>query len=286
VYLIQGQHDMTIPPWPEAIGTMAQHVHGKSFKPLAHGPVFFGLDHRPAGHIEEELKTVPAEASILVMHQMLQGSVPGAAACDLKPEWVPAHVKLVLLGDIHTGPELTHGDTKYYYTGSPYVCNIGEIGLTKSVLEYNVVARSVTRIPLAGGRSYTCMNIMDEQRLVDAIAELSHMPEVDTDARPVVVITYATSLEQGADRLRLAAGDRCTLWLQPAALRTAADVRFAVPKDTSGHSEETLVGLTKRIMPTATEDQKLALQLTLDLLTQPTETALQTLKTKLEEPVT
>jgi hypothetical protein len=100
VVFLQGQHELSrSTPWL-GIHTWPMHVH-KLCLEVAPYITAYGLDWTPAGKIRQELAQVPAEANLLLCHQVW-GDFHGSAVehecnfCD-----VPAHVRMLITGDYH-----------------------------------------------------------------------------------------------------------------------------------------------------------------------------------------
>jgi len=108
VLAIQGQHGRNREmPWT-SIDPYVNWLHGSVVE--LPGPIHIsGFDNLPPGDLQEALKGLHPSVDILVVHQRCKGCLPdidGAQNWDFDPEWVPPHVKLVLMGDIHKAWEV------------------------------------------------------------------------------------------------------------------------------------------------------------------------------------
>jgi hypothetical protein len=97
LYYIQGQHEADETPWL-SLGVTTRHLHRQRLE-IA-GVVCYGLDFQPADRLRGELDQIPADADVLIAHQVwgdFMGSVtlPQGEFAD-----VP-HVKLLVTGDFH-----------------------------------------------------------------------------------------------------------------------------------------------------------------------------------------
>jgi DNA repair exonuclease SbcCD nuclease subunit len=112
VYAIQGQHGYNQHLSWASIDDYVVNLNRKVVK-LEEGVVCAGFDTLPPAELRAELAKLDARVNLLVLHQLARGTVPeveGHQSWDFDPDWVPGHVKLVLLGDYH--------DTWQYKRGS------------------------------------------------------------------------------------------------------------------------------------------------------------------------
>ncbi len=98
VFFTQGQHEYQEIPWA-LLATGCQHVHKQAFQIC--GVNFYGLDYMPEAELQEAIKQIPPETTVMVMHQVwsdFMGDIakPQGSFADL-----PAHVKLLITGDFH-----------------------------------------------------------------------------------------------------------------------------------------------------------------------------------------
>lgn len=128
IYAIQGQHARgrnlawsSIDPY--VVDLAAQSVLGIGKFNIT------GLDNMSPNELKEMLGAIHPSVNVLVLHQMMRGMVPnfgGHELWDCDTDWIPDHVKLVLLGDYHSPVEQTVRNTFYKYNGSTVLCAIDE----------------------------------------------------------------------------------------------------------------------------------------------------------------
>lgn len=226
VFYIQGQHDYSDPPWPEALSEEVVWVHNKVFEPCP-GIKIFALDHMRPAQLQEALKAVPADCHIVMLHQLAQSVFPLEGTWDFSVDWLPAHVDVAIMGDYHQPVDFHWGTNKVgFYTGSMHVQSIDEpkeksfvhAGLDRTgAFEYQ-------RIPLVT-RAYFNYPVNSEEELdalvrwlnaydVEAEAASRHI-EWDVIKKPVVEVPHLTSIKEVKSRLEAAAGGKVHLWLKP-----------------------------------------------------------------------
>ena len=266
VYVIQGQHDRSDPPWPLAIenGTI-QYVHRKMFQPITNGPVFYGLDnYAVAAELQAELKNVPCEASTLVMHQLARAVFPLDGAWDFDTSWIPETVHRIFLADYHKKCEFKiDGQRSAYYTGSTYMCKIDE-DPEKSVIEItlnNAKSNMILNFIQLRTRSYRFWVINDEKDLAAAIqlAELI-VPRDINEMLPVVVINYLITVPDVEIKIRKALGDKAYLFSRPVSLRTVWAVADGKASDVQV-KHATLEACAGTFLHVASEAYKLLMEL-------------------------
>ena len=112
-----------------------------------------GIRSLPPDMLKERLSKLDPATNVLVLHQLVRGIVPEfEQSWDLDPDWVPTHVKLVLLGDLHKAVEYSRSSvgstvTKFIYTGSTYLNSIDESDEKSFLVVHDDL--SVTRVPLS-----------------------------------------------------------------------------------------------------------------------------------------
>lgn len=264
VYVIQGQHDRSTPPWPIALdGSKIQYVHKQKFMPICDGPVFYGIDQTPVRAVlDAELERVPSDVDVLVLHQLAKPVFPLEGAYDFDPEVVPAHIKMLLIGDYHKKCEFQwHTNKMAYYPGSIHMCKIDE-NPVKSVLDLSIhpsgTGITVTDVPLIT-RPYTFWVINDDKDLEAAVQQAKAMPKADKKMLPVIVATYGINVPAVESTLREVLDEKAYLWIRPVSMRTvwsvegkAADVQ---------HKRMTLEGCASNFLNNATEEYELLLEL-------------------------
>jgi DNA repair exonuclease SbcCD nuclease subunit len=242
VYWLSGNHDNADPPW----GLMIKGVQylNKRCVELLPGVTFYGLDYRPAKELHEELQHMPVTASVLVCHQLLDASFPQEGIHNMKMEWVPGYIKLVILGDNHSCVEYTdQRSIRFFYNGSTCLQSLGEhpdkyfTSITQDV-NGNLVC---TRKPCVV-RKFIDYDIRSEQELATVssnfAADLNKASDVNLpeDIRvPIVRVRYSPSVEGVAAKFYDIAGAQAHLWVLPypsldSDVTSVTDVQFSEGK--------------------------------------------------------
>lgn len=158
--------------------------------------VIKGLDNRTPVDLEAALKTIDPSVNTLILHQACKGALPdrdGAVSWNLDPGWVPDHIRLVLLGDIHRPWETSRTSTKGHtipmvYSGSIAMQSIDETP-RKSFLVVNNDFTYV-RVPLKT-RYFDKIELKfrTEQEFKDPGAQkLANDAEIDNAAKRIVAL--------------------------------------------------------------------------------------------------
>jgi hypothetical protein len=129
IVAIQGQHGRNRElPWT-SIDPYVSWLHGANAVELP-GPIHItGFDNMPPDELEVALKGLSPSVDVLVLHQKCKGCLPDMGEqvnWDFDPAWVPPHVKVVLMGDVHKPWETTNGKLHCIYSGSTCMQDIGE----------------------------------------------------------------------------------------------------------------------------------------------------------------
>lgn len=128
VCAIQGQHGRNRElPWT-SIDPYVFWLHGTNVE--LPGPVVItGIDNMPPDELQVRIKALDPSVDILVLHQKCRGCLPDIGdqvSWDFDPEWVPAHVKLVLMGDVHKTWETKKAKMPCVYSGSTCMQSLDE----------------------------------------------------------------------------------------------------------------------------------------------------------------
>lgn len=224
VYAIQGQHDRSNPPWPMAVcGDEIIYVNKQRFQPITNGPVFYGLDQHPVDvELQAALKEVPADVTMLVMHQLARDVFPLDGAWDFDSAWVPEGINTLYIGDYHVSTDFDWRGGKAYYSGSAYMCSISEAA-NKSFLHLTTAGNAVhtRRIPLKTRRCHK-LAVSDEatlQAVVDKLGKPFAADENDGGQMPIVVVDYIVSVPEVMKRIEPLLKDRAILWPIPTSNR-------------------------------------------------------------------
>lgn len=227
VWAIQGQHDASNPPWPLALTDGITYVHQQEFQPWANGPIFYGLDqHRDQAKLEQACRAIPAAATILVAHQLARPAFTMDGVWDFDPDWVPAHVQLMILGDYHQAEQFNLPDGRWLgYSGSTYRCKLDE-DKSGTIFCMELAPNSncgvkMSRIQLKT-RQVHRFAIHTDAELQKAVQEVQALPKT-FEMLPIVHLRYYTSVEGVVERISQVLQDRAYLWLDPAVMRLAGE---------------------------------------------------------------
>lgn len=173
--------------------------------------VIKGLDHRTPVELEAALKTLDKRVNLLVLHQACKGALgdrDGQQCWNFDPDWVPDHVRLVAMGDIHSYFE-THKKSKLghiipmAYSGSIAMQSIDE----PPAKSFMVVKPdfSFTRIPLKT-RPFLSLKLLhvsqfeekdpvkqkeaNDKKVAQAVADIKELPK-----GALVVVRYDPRIE-------------------------------------------------------------------------------------------
>jgi hypothetical protein len=225
VFVVQGQHDKSVPPWPVAVVDDVQYVHNKVFEPCS-GMRVMAFDWTAPEQQGELLRGVPPDVSTVVLHQLARPAFNLDGSWDFDPTWLPPHVKLLLMGDLHKDIAFGFGtDGRGYYSGSIHMCAIDE-NPRKSFM-YVENTGEVTRVPLVT-RDYMLLGISSEQQCDEVLHQVKtllddYKPPADIGgwsvAQPVVVAEYLASVPHVQAKFRDVVGDRAGFWPKPVSVR-------------------------------------------------------------------
>lgn len=134
-YFIQGQHDLALPPWLNAIHEHPQWLHRNSVQ-LSNSVNVYGIDWSPIERLTGQFKDIPQNTDILVMHQVWSDFMGSVVACECEFADVPVAPTL-FTGDYHVtkvvnkdGSEKVRGadgqDLTVYSPGSTHLRSVDE----------------------------------------------------------------------------------------------------------------------------------------------------------------
>lgn len=226
VYVIQGQHDQSDPPWTHtATLGYARHVHNCLFEPVP-GLRLFGMDAMKRTAAEQSVAGIPPECNAVLMHQLCKEVFDKDGVWDFSVATLPPQVRTALLADFHQTidvevPREGYEPCHLIYTGSGHVCKIDEdwskvITVIRHLGDGRVQA---DRVPMQA-RPMLRLSLASETDL-DAAVELlrttdfaSRCPEDVPDQLryALVYVTFPFGLPEVGARLRAALGDRGHIW--------------------------------------------------------------------------
>ena len=169
---IQGQHELSSPPWLSAISDNVQHLDGR--EPVnvygTSGMSLIGIDWQPADKLAEKLEAIPDDVDILMAHQVWEDFMGDNVVCEGSFDQVPT--KTMFTGDYHKfmDVELTGSKMQKLRVISPGATNIRAMG--ESSHKYYMLLDDEgcwhkKRIPT---RPYGEMDVFDESDL-EALAK-------------------------------------------------------------------------------------------------------------------
>lgn len=167
VYCLDGNHDgyghvdaSEEDSWVNTVG--ATCVNGKKF--TVGDLTLYGQPYALPTKLEEDLSKLGNDIDILICHQLLQEIIGSTMISNMQANWVPGHIKTILLGDYHKQSSFTSLDDQYFvYPGSTapmrfseaeqkYFMVVGSKGklitcvtvplLTRSLLSYSVTDKA------------------------------------------------------------------------------------------------------------------------------------------------
>lgn len=196
VHFIQGNHDRNDIPIAEVQGAHSLH---KKLVTLA-GATVYGLDWAPKEEIQAALKEVPP-CDYLVLHGMMQHLVNFEAAADFKMEDIPAHVKNVLVGDIHVTACHTLPDLRGFCvsSGSLVPCTVKEAG--QKYMAAISANGSLTWLPIPT-REIVRFDVRAQDKFDMMVSTL---PDIQarglTNYEPIIDIVYTPELSEAVNTL-------------------------------------------------------------------------------------
>ena len=224
---IQGQHELQPhTPWLSAISSHPWHLHNETMH--LEGINFMGFDWSPPELVAENLKAVPSDIDVLVMHQVTQEWMGGIAPAELCFSQVP-YARALIIGDYHeiSGTESHRGaqgqDLTVLSPGSTCLQSISEPRKKSCYLLHSDLTFEAlpirTRSVLAPGELS-----MPEQ--LDAFVEnVGHQIESATEKaiaaeyppelhKPILYVKYLSCLEGAYARIDKAVGDKAHLFFK------------------------------------------------------------------------
>lgn len=204
VLVISGNHDQSVEQnWACMPGVNVLHLGGRSSCLQINGLSFYGLDFTPQSRLMEEMVRIPAEADVVVMHQMLVEAAGGLYPGDLSAEDLPSardRWRYYALGDYHGSWEWRSDERKVIaaYPGSIYPTSVSEFksksfyhvsmepgGCSEPVLKtISLTSRQLIKVSVEGVESLP-------QAVSEAEAQIK-AGEYQEIARPVLLVDYAT----------------------------------------------------------------------------------------------
>lgn len=98
VYYVQGQHEMQETPWASLVRGVL-HINDKLVD-IA-GLKVYGMDFRSATQLQESLRRIPAEANVLVAHQVWADFMGDIVHSQGSFADIPGNIEVLITGDYH-----------------------------------------------------------------------------------------------------------------------------------------------------------------------------------------
>ena len=228
VYFIQGQHDMSDPPWL-SVHNWPTHVHKKQF--TIGGFKFYGLDWQPGVVLQTELAAIPAGTNFLMAHQVWKEHMGGIGNPEGSFTEVP-HVQYVITGDYHKTQitDWPNATGAYLQAVSPGSTHMRAIDEAPDKYCYLFSAREnspdfqVDEIEIPS-RPYLEQTINDQAELAAFCLAVSTLSPTDAVSKPLLRVIYNPELPEALDRIRQAVGDKAHLFESSMASQTCVDLQ-------------------------------------------------------------
>jgi DNA repair exonuclease SbcCD nuclease subunit len=240
VYWISGNHDNAEPAW----GLMVEGVESLDQRCayLMEDTCFYGLNYRPSKELQDALTEVPPETKVLICHQLLDASFPAEGVHNMKMEWVPGHVELVILGDNHACVEYTDPrGMRFMYNGSTCMQSLSEHPVKMFTVVYRERGHILFRREPCTVRRYIDLDVRSDSDLIRALEALQSNVDSLVDLKlpediqtPLMRIKYSPSVAGVANRFYEVIGESAHLWVLP--YPTVSDKRTDVKLDTETFS--------------------------------------------------
>lgn len=196
VYIIQGNHDLD----PDiSIAEVQGSIPLDKTVVEIDGRKVYGLDWRTREDLQEELKQIPKNVEMLVLHGMAEHLMDFEAAADFSIEDIPAHVQHVVVGDIHVDEVAVIGGTTCVSPGPLHPTKIDQSGPygfyvlpkgTNTWVRQNVPGREILR--------FAMMSESDIPGIEEALPIIQSRGR--TGYEPLVELKYISEFSDIVDR--------------------------------------------------------------------------------------
>lgn len=127
-YYIEGQHEMTDPPWLQVVGANTVNLNSEQVK--LSGVTISGLSWTPADRLADSLAAIPKNTDVVLLHQVWEEFMGSLTSPEGSLRTVP-HAKLALTGDYHKYKairvmRLQGGILRVYSPGATHLRKISE----------------------------------------------------------------------------------------------------------------------------------------------------------------
>ncbi len=214
---IQGQHDMSTPPWFAAVSGQ-HHAHQEVF---TLGSIqCYGLDYLPAAQLAEALQEIPRQTELLVCHQVWSDFMGSIAVCEGALSDIP-HVKYVLTGDYHKFVDMKTTnrqgkECRVWSPGSTCMQSIDE-DPDKYCLLFDNKNCSIRKLPLRTRPMIEWHTLDEEDELQSFLDNIGDELDKAYDAgqgmpenirKPLLYVEYSLDLEKPYSRILKAIDNR------------------------------------------------------------------------------
>jgi DNA repair exonuclease SbcCD nuclease subunit len=199
VLTIQGNHDMGAVPIPE--------VHGAerltTFATVYDNRKIVGLDWLPREELKaalEEIGKSGDKIDILVLHCAFEHLLGFAGSFDISMSDIPANVKHVVVGDVHTvsAQKLPNSDGYCVSPGATHPCKLSEGG-EHGYYKIPFLSEEWEFVPIPS-RQVIRVGLQDESDIADWGQMLAKYSDVAEDLKPLMEIKFETKDRELVDK--------------------------------------------------------------------------------------
>ena len=218
---IDGNHDASKPSWMIAVNRPGLVYLDKTVIELPGGVIGYGLSYRPSVELDEELAKIPSNVQFLFLHQMSKSVFEREGVWNLYPTKVPAHIRMVFLGDFHKAVAYNLDNGQHHaYTGSTAMQSTAE-DTTKSFIDVRVKPEGISYIRIElPTRRFLSVAISSNEELDKFVAEApafldqSKFQDLPESIRiPMLTVKLLGGLD--SSRVKAAVGNAAHLWIEP-----------------------------------------------------------------------
>jgi hypothetical protein len=128
ILYVQGQHEKSTPPWLRALHKAPMHVHHQLVSARGAPDIrYYGLDYEDALRAPAALQQIPAEANVLVTHQVWKETMGEERGLASMVD-VPRNIALTISGDYHKAMHSRFGQSMFLSPGPLCMQDLREAG--------------------------------------------------------------------------------------------------------------------------------------------------------------
>jgi len=225
-HYVQGQHEMSDPPWLGAVHRHPRWLGGAQLRHDDNNRVcdleLCGLDYQSPDKLAEALRTLPKKCDIVVLHQLWREFAPPPMNSDGSLEDVPSG-RLIVTGDYHQ--HLTcelSGDRLALSPGSTCLQSIEE-QLPKQVflIDTNLEVESLALRTRSCWRPRPLTNDEDLEKFLVAVDDQLEVlwgaaQDLPKELRtPIVRVAFDAEIPRALPRIQAKLADRAVLFAKP-----------------------------------------------------------------------